>query len=278
MFVLQAQAQNTGVKRYLYGNEEIPGSAKQLKDLDEKEKPKLYTHSTQVAHPKDIVFLIIPGGAYVGVAIGHEGHDVANRLNELGYHAYVLDYRMPIKENIIDKRFGPLQDAQTAMHIIRKEHKGKKVAVLGFSAGGHLASTLSTFFNKPQVKGYKKKAIRPDYSVLCYPVISMEDGVTHQVSREKLIGPNHAAEDVQLFSTDKQVTKNNQPTFLMSAKDDAGVPIENSYRYQAALNKFNIPNTIFEYEKGGHGFGMINKTDDRLWLDSMIEWISNLKK
>ena len=271
---LQVNAQETGVKSYLYGDQEIPDAAKPISEMEEADKPKLYAHLATSNVKDDLVFLIIPGGGYARVAIGHEGHDVAKRLNDLGYHAYVLDYRLPKVETMKEKRFGPLQDAQMAMQRIRKENKGKKIVVIGFSAGGHLAGTLANFYDKPQVKGWKKADLRPDFSILCYPVISMEDGVTHKGSKQNLIGPVSSQTDVELFSLDKQVSKRTPPTFLMSAKDDQAVPIENSLRYQASLEKFAVPNTLYTYEKGGHGFGMHNKTSDADWFAEMLKWIS----
>lgn len=270
-------AQDKGEMRPLYTGDLIPGATKPTKELTDKEIPKLYVHPAAQDN-KDLAFLVIPGGGYAGVAINHEGHDVANRLNDLGYNAYVLEYRLPKAETMKDKRFGPLQDAQYALRTVRKENPGKRVVVLGFSAGGHLAGSLSTLYNRPQTAELKDTNLRPDFSVLCYPVISMDDAITHKGSKNNLIGPDFKAEDIELFSLEKQVDENSQPTFLMSAKDDKGVPIENSYRYQEALKKNKVENMIFTYEEGGHGFGLVNKTDARDWFDAMIQWIEKTKK
>ena len=275
MVAMQIQAQTKGEVRNLYGDEEIPGAALPVGQLTDAEIPKLYDYQL-ASSEKDLVFLVIPGGGYSGVAINHEGHDVAARLNDQGYSAYVLSYRLPTVKTMKDKRFGPLQDAQYALATIRKENKNKKVVVIGFSAGGHLAGSLSTLYNHPQTKELKKANLRPDFSVLCYPVISMNDTITHKGSKEKLIGPEFSAKDVELFSLEKQVTKNSQPTFLMSAKDDKVVPIENTYRYQQSLNRMGIPNTLFTYEEGGHGFGLVNKTDARDWFAAMLDWLNSL--
>ncbi|MVZ65638.1 prolyl oligopeptidase family serine peptidase [Sphingobacterium sp. DK4209] len=270
-----AFAQDQGEVRPLYSGEMIPGATKPTKELTGKEIPKLYAHPAK-QNNKDLVFLVIPGGGYANVAMNHEGHDVANRLNDLGYNAYVLEYRLPKVETMKDKRFGPLQDAQYALRTASIENPGKKVVVLGFSAGGHLAGSLSNLYDRPQTDELKDTNLRPSFSVLCYPVISMDDAITHKGSKNNLIGPNLTEEDVELFSLEKQVDQRTPPTFLMSAKDDKGVPIENSYRYQAALNKNKVENTLFTYEEGGHGFGMVNKTDSRDWFDAMIKWIENV--
>ncbi len=277
MIAWHTKAQDTGQMRYLYGTKEIPMSKVTIDKLEELDKPKLYVHKAE-QEKKDLVFLVIPGGGYAGVAINHEGHDVAKRLNNLGYSAYVLFYRLPKADLMEDKRVGPLQDAQYAIAQIREENPGKQVAVIGFSAGGHLAGTLSNFFEKPQTEELANANLRPDYSILCYPVLSMDDAITHGGSKQNLIGPDVKPEDVEMFSLEKQVDETNQPTFLMSAKDDKAVPIANSYNYQKALNAYNIPNTLFTYEEGGHGFGLINKTDGRDWFAAMIDWLKTVKK
>lgn len=272
-----AFAQDVGEMKPLYEGKIIPGATHPTAELAEVDIPKLYVHAAEKGD-KDFVFLIIPGGGYANVAINHEGHDVANRLNGLGYDAYVLFYRLPKVETMKDKRFGPLQDAQYAIRSIKRENPGKRVVVIGFSAGGHLASSLSTLYDKPQTQALKDTNLRPSFSVLCYPVISMDEAITHKGSKTKLIGPDFKEEDLSLFSTELQVDENTPPTFLMSAKDDKGVPIENSYRYQEALKKNKVENTIFTYEEGGHGFGMYNKTDKRDWFEAMLNWLNQVSK
>ncbi|WP_149914643.1 alpha/beta hydrolase [Sphingobacterium cavernae] len=249
----------------------------------EKNKPELYAYiPKEIKHTK--VFLIFPGGGYSHHAMDHEGHQVANRLNQQGYCAFVLKYRLPSAKQQIDKRIAPIQDAQRALVIIKdrlKEIKleNPKVGVLGFSAGGHLASTLSThFYMDYHQKKLTAKDLRPDFSVLVYPVISMEDGVTHNGSKTNLIGPNFTTDDVRRFSNEKNINASIPPTFLVHAKDDKAVPIENSLRYQRELDRYNIPNYLFSYEKGGHGFGMNNKQEPSDWFDVMIKWIDNIKE
>lgn len=275
MLTFQTSAQQTGQMQLLYGSDEIPGSQKSVAEVTEEDIPKLYVHRV-AEEKKEEVFLVIPGGGYAGVAIGHEGHDVAERLNQLGYSAYVLFYRLPKDETMKDKRFGPLQDAQYAMSRIRAAHPGKEVVVIGFSAGGHLAASLSNHYDLPQTDELKATNLRPDVSVLCYPVISMHDAITHAGSKKNLIGADPDDADVTLFSMELQVDENNQPTFLMSAKDDRSVPIENTYQYQNALKQQEIPHTVFTYEEGGHGFGLVNATDDRDWFAAMMKWLQEL--
>ena len=268
-------AQDTGEMRALYGVEEIPGSLKSVQELEDADIPKLFVH-TAADSSKGIVFLVIPGGGYSHVAINHEGHAVAKRLNDLGYSAYVLRYRLPKTTTMKDKRYGPVQDAQYAMAQIRKDHPNKKIAVIGFSAGGHLAASVSNLFELPQTEALKQVNLRPDFTVLAYPVISFEDAITNKGTKESLIGPDFKPEDVEFFSMENRVSESSQPTFLMSAKDDKTVPIENANRYAKALNAYNVRNAMFTYEEGGHGFGLINKTNDRDWFAAMMKWLEEV--
>ena len=268
-------AQDTGEMRALYGTSEIPGSLKPVQELEDADIPKLFVH-TAADSSKDIVFLVIPGGGYSHVAINHEGHAVAKRLNNLGYSAYVLRYRLPKATTMKDKRYGPVQDAQYAMAQIRKDHPNKKIAVIGFSAGGHLAASVSNLFELPQTEALKQVNLRPDFTVLAYPVISFEDAITNKGTKESLIGPDFKPEDVEFFSMENRVSESSQPTFLMSAKDDKTVPIENANRYAKALNAYNVRNAMFTYEEGGHGFGLINKTNDRDWFAAMMKWLEEV--
>ena len=231
----------------------------------------------------DKVFLVIPGGGYAKIAIQHEGYDIAEKLKGLGYASFVLKYRLPNPQQHTDKRIAPIQDAQTALSYIRKHAKKlglgktKYVGVIGFSAGGHLASTLSTHFATDYRTGKKaKENLRPDFSILCYPVISMDDGITHKGSKTRLIGPDFSVEDVRRFSNEMNVNKDTPPAFLMHAADDKAVPIANSERYLANMKTAGIPATLFRYATGGHGFGLNNKTDTRSWFDPMIEWVESL--
>jgi len=248
----------------------------------EKNIPELYAYIPQEIKSSK-VFLVLPGGGYSHHAMDHEGHQVANRLNEVGYCVFVLKYRLPTSKQQMDKRIAPIQDAQRAFVVIKemlKDLKLKKIqiGVLGFSAGGHLASTLSTHFETDyHNKKISSKDLRPDFSVLVYPVISMEDGVTHNGSKTNLIGPNFKDEDIVLFSNEKNINKKTPPTFLIHAKDDKAVPIENSLRYQQELNRYNIPNYLFSYEKGGHGFGLNNKQEPKDWFEPMLEWLEKIK-
>lgn len=256
--------------------EHIPNTKLNI-DLD-KNIPELSFYK-----PSDIksnkIFLILPGGGYTHLAMGHEGDQVAKRLNDKGYCAFVLKYRLPSNKQQIDRRIASIQDAQQALMSIRKKAvelgiSDARVGVLGFSAGGHLASTLSTHYDTDYLNANNDKtALRPDFSILVYPVISMESGVTHNGSRNTLLGMEAKEEDVQRFSNEKNVKSDTPPAFLIHAKDDDAVPIENSLLYQQQLINYHIPNHLYTYEKGGHGFGMYNKLEPNDWFTEMLKWL-----
>lgn len=273
MFFIKAQE-----KIYLYA-QQVPnsrgeGSQKYMDNL-----PELYYYAAKGV-PNQQAILVIPGGGYAQVAMKHEGHDVATLLADQGYAAFVLRYRLPSDDIMERKSIGPLQDAQRAMQLIRTWPgiTFTKVGVLGFSAGGHLASTLATHSDQVYIVNKSEVAILPDFTVLCYPVISMDAEITHMGSRNNLLGAHPQDSEIAKYSNELRVNAHTSPTFLMHAKDDHAVKFENALRYQEALNKFEIPNKLFVYEKGGHGFGLINKTSDLRWMDACLAWLSQLPK
>lgn len=255
----------------------IPNATDNPQALTEKNVPKIFAYLPEGPAIKNIAVLVIPGGGYSHIAMDHEGHAVAKELVKNGYAAYVLQYRLPSPNIMRDKSIGPLQDAQRAMQLIRTTHpEFKKVGVIGFSAGGHLASTLITKFKKDYISNPGHISLRPDFAGLIYPVISMENDVTHKGSRINLIGENPSEDMIKLFSSDLQVSPDVCPVFFVHAKDDTAVPIENSYRMMAALDKAHVANKLYTFEHGGHGFGLINKTSDKMWFDAFLSWLSQL--
>ena len=226
--------------------------------------------------------IICPGGGYGRLAIDHEGVDVAKAFNQIGVTAFVLKYRLPNDSIMIDKTTGPLQDAQQAIRMIRNQAAAwglnpAKIGIMGFSAGGHLAASAATHFNMMADASTKDTtSVRPDFAVLIYPVISFNDSITHNGSKTNLIGKNATAEQTKLFSNELQVTKNSPPAFLVHAGDDGTVPVENSIRYYQACIKNKVPAEMHIYPKGGHGFGLNNKTTADKWFDRLINWMSSL--
>ena len=223
--------------------------------------------------------LICPGGGYSLLAIKHEGSQIAEWLNKFGITGIVLKYRLPDKTIMVNKTIGPLQDAQKAMRIIRRHAlewnvNPDKIGVMGFSAGGHLASTLSTHYSDKVYEQLDSISARPDFSILIYPVISMDSSITHVGSRVNLLGEHPSPELVKKYSNELQVNQNTPPAFLVCSMDDNVVPIENSIRYAMALKKFSIPCELHIYEKGGHGYGMGRSNDtESSWTEACKKWL-----
>lgn len=221
--------------------------------------------------------IICPGGGYRILAASHEGHDVAKRFNEMGVAAFVLKYRIPDDQTMVNKEIGPLQDAQRAIQMVRENAKKwniheNKIGIMGFSAGGHLASTAGTHYEQSYIENNRKVNLRPDFLILVYPVISFNDSIGHTGSRDQLLGKNAPGEKITLYSNQTQVTANTPPSFLVHAKDDH-VKVQNSLVFAEALEKNNVRYKIHLYEKGGHGYGMNNPTNDVKWMDLVEQWM-----
>jgi len=221
--------------------------------------------------------LVVPGGGYSGVATGHEGDSIARAFNKIGVNAFVLKYRLPSDSTMVNKTIGPLQDAQSALLTIRKNAKQwninpAKVGVIGFSAGGHLASTLGTHFDKPAINNSDNISLRPDFMALIYPVITFGK-FAHLGSLENLIGKNPSQQLVDLYSNEKQVTAATPPTFLVHAEDDNVVPVENTLMFYDALLQNKVKSEMHIYAGGGHGFGLYNSTTHDFWFDRLKEWM-----
>ncbi len=240
--------------------------------------PSLTIYRPAKAIDKAAAIIICPGGGYSVLAAGHEGSEVAKVLNEWGIVCFVLKYRLPDEKIMINKTIGPLQDAQRAIQVVRQNAKQwnvdpGKIGIMGFSAGGHLASTASTHFNKPVIDNPANTSLRPDFSVLVYPVISFTDSLTHMGSRNNLVGENPSAEKIQEYSNELQVNGQTPPAFLVHASDDDGVKVGNSIQYYEALTRNNIPAELRLYPWGGHGFGMNNKTTSDGWMNRLRTWL-----
>ena len=243
-----------------------------------------------VSHPTLTLFLppgdkangsaivICPGGGYSHLAMAHEGMEVARRLNEMGVAAFVLKYRLPSDETMIDKEIGPLQDAQRAIQLVRQHAADwgvdpKRVGIMGFSAGGHLASTAGTHFTRSLIENKEGISLRPDWMILGYPVISFSDSIGHRGSRDNLLGKHPAPAKILEYSNELQVTPNTPPTFLVHAGDDKTVPVANSLRFYEALVHSGVPSEMHVYPHGGHGFGLHNPTTRDEWMDRLTNWM-----
>lgn len=221
--------------------------------------------------------IICPGGGYWILAASHEGSDVAEEFVKKGIAAFVLKYRLPSDETMIDKTIGPLQDAQQAILMVRENAdkwnvKSDQIGIMGFSAGGHLAATAGTHYNNQTIPNPKGTSLRPDFMILVYPVISFDPEIGHSGSAKNLLGENPIQALRNYFSNEKQVSSNTPPTYLVHAKNDP-VSVQNSYVFEEALKKFNIPVSTTYYEEGGHGFGMNNRTSEVRWMDEVEKWM-----
>jgi acetyl esterase/lipase len=220
--------------------------------------------------------IICPGGGYVNVVCHGEGTMIAEAFNRQGIAAFVLKYRLPSDSIMKDKSIGPLQDAQQAIKTVRQRAAEwmidtNRIGIMGFSAGGHLASTAGTHFNKSYIPNPEKTNLRPDFLILAYPVITMTDSFAHMGSRNNLLGKNPNPEQIRLFSNELQVTANTPPTWLIHAGDDTSVPVENSIRFYQALIKNKVPAEMHLYPKGNHAFVLRLIPDE--WMKPLFTWM-----
>lgn len=242
-------------------------------------EPTLTVYAPAVDRPNGSAMIICPGGGYVNLATEREGVQYANWLSTLGVTSFVLKYRM--------KEFGhpaPLQDILRAIRLVRSRAAEFKInpdriGVMGSSAGGHLAASAGTLFDHPAGKtGGVLDAVsaRPDFLMLMYPVISMEDPVAHAGSRKALIGANPSPELLKLMSLEKQVTAATPPTLIIHTQEDKSVPIENSILFFQALTRAHVPAEFYAFEHGAHGMGMRDGLGTASeWPKRAEEWLRN---
>ncbi len=231
--------------------------------------------------------IICPGGGYHILAYDWEGSDIAKYFNSKGIAAIVLKYRLPSPASSVEPRLSPLLDAQRAMRMVRYNAqtwniKADRIGIMGFSAGGHLASTLSTHFDAGDVNAkdpIDRLSCRPDFSVLIYPVISFSADFQHSGSKEALLGKNADPDLIRYYSNELQVTGQTPPAILVHSNDDKAVPVENSLAYFAALRTNKVSASLHIYPYGGHGFSLaIGKGYLSTWPDRVVEWIASSEK
>ncbi len=220
--------------------------------------------------------VICPGGGYGMESYRLEGTNIAETFQKNGVAAFILKYRLPSDSIMPDKSVGPLQDAQQAIKTVRERAaewkvNPAKIGIMGFSAGGHLASTAGTHFNKSYIPNDKNTSLRPDFMILVYPVISMKDGLTHGGSRTNLLGKSPSDEQITLFSNDLQINANTPPTWITHTGDDTAVPVENSIRFYQELIRNKVPAEMHLYPAGNHGFVLKLPCDQ--WMQPLFEWM-----
>jgi acetyl esterase/lipase len=271
-----------------------PGKIPNSKDVTDEEElvfnKEVDTLAYKVSHPTLTVFLppsdksngtavvICPGGGYHVLLMTREGCDIARAFNRLGIAAFVLKYRLPDDRIMPDKSIGPLQDAQRAIQLIRERADEwkidqHKIGIMGFSAGGHLASTAGTHFEDALTDNKNEISIRPDFMILVYPVISLTDSLGHLGSREYLLGKTPSDKQIRYFSNELQVTKRTPPAFIILAGDDTVVKPENSLRFYDALKMNGVPSEMHIYSSGEHGFLKTPPFEE--WFGRCCFWMKN---
>lgn len=226
--------------------------------------------------------IICPGGGYGVLAYDWEGTETAKWFNSKGIAAFVLKYRLPNSKSIQVSHEAPLQDAQRAIRLVRSQAEKwdvnpNKIGIIGFSAGGHLASTLGTQFDKKN--SFEETVIesisaRPDFMMLVYPVVTMKTDYTHKGSRTNLLGKKPDEFLINQYSNELQVTKNTPPTFIIHSTDDSAVPVENSLNLYKALKDHKIMTEMHIYPGGGHGYSLaVGKGYLQTWPDRLYDWL-----
>ena len=249
------------------------------------QKPTIEIYLPAKSNANGQAMLIFPGGGYQILAYDWEGTDIAKFLNAKGVAGIVVKYRLPSSKSQKDKHLVPLIDAQRAIRMVRSMATDlnidkNKIGVIGFSAGGHLASTLGTHYNDKvyePLDAMDDQSARPDFMALGYPVISFKAMMTHRGSKRNLSGEKSEPSIVEYFSNEEQVTEDTPPTFLIHATNDKAVPVENSLAFYQALKNKGVSATMHIYPTGGHGFSLARDNGHlRGWTERLFEWMEAL--
>lgn len=243
------------------------------------DKPTLTFYPADPEKAVGTAVVICPGGGYGMLAVDHEGHAIAKWFNSMGVSGVILEYRHR------GRGYGhtaPLDDAQRAIRTVRARAaewkiQPDRIGIMGFSAGGHLASSAGTHFDKGKSDAddpVERVSCRPDFMILCYPVIMFDEQFTHRGSQRNLLGDNANPELVRSLSSEKQVTPQTPPTFLFHTDADDGVPPENSVQFYLALRKAKVPAELHIYRTGRHGLGLAAGTPGTSqWPKACEEWL-----
>jgi acetyl esterase/lipase len=267
LFVTRLKAQEI---RPLY-KDSIPNSIGKIAPAD---APTITIYKPE--KPNGAAVIIFPGGAYAFLAFDEEGTKIAEAFKAKGVTAFVVKYRLPSDATMRDKSMGPLQDAQQAIKLVRMNAAEwgvdkNKIGIAGYSAGGHLASTLGTHSGKSYIPNKENTDLRPDFMILVYPVISMNKDLTHVGSKVNLIGDNPTPEKIAFFSNEEWVNNNTPPAYITHTNDDMVVSVNNSVAFYQAMLKGGIPAELHLFPTGNHGF--TQRLPVYEWLDPMIWWM-----
>lgn len=256
-----------------------PQGAPDAKGDQPADRPTLTVFLPEKQKAVQTAVVICPGGGYGGLAVDYEGRDFAQWFNDFGVAGFVLEYRHR------GRGYGhpaPLQDAQRAIRMVRTNAAEwnidpQRIGIMGFSAGGHLASTAGTHFdagNPAANDPIDRASCRPDFLILCYPVIALGEPYTHAGSQENLLGKDADPELVKSMSSEKQVTRETPPTFIIQTDEDTTVPAENSVQFYLALRRAGVPAEMHIYRKGPHGVGLAASIPETsTWPDRLKGWM-----
>jgi len=255
-----------------------PDGAPGAVGTDDADRPSLTLYSLAGGQPARSAVVVCPGGGYAGLAMDHEGRQVAEWLNSLGIAAFILKYRLAPRYH----HPAMMEDAQRALRYVRAHAQEwgiapDRIGIWGFSAGGHLASTAATHFdagNPSATDTIERASSRPDFAILAYPVITCSEWFKHEGSCKNLLGDNPDPKLAEYLSNEKQVTAQTPPTFLFHTNDDETVPAENSVAFYMALRKAHVPAELHIYQHGPHGVGLAQK-DPVLssWPRRLADWL-----
>ncbi len=258
-----------------------PDGAPGAKGAAEGDKPSLTIYLPPTEKATGAAVVICPGGGYGHLAVDHEGHQIAQWLNSFGVAGFIVQYRHSASGAGYNHP-APLQDAQRAIRAVRSRAKEwgvdpGRIGIIGFSAGGHLASSAATHFNESfgELKDpIDRASARPDFAILVYPVISFTEPFTHTGSRKNLLGADADAKLIEKMSSEKQVTAQTPPTFLIHTWEDKVVPAENSIAFYLALRQAKVPAEMHIFLKGPHGFGLGQKLEGAsAWPGLCRKWM-----
>ncbi len=287
-------AQNFSMKLW---TGEVPNSVMSEESEIREQKDILYIRNVQ--NPEIAVYLpagrhatgdaviICPGGGYHVLAYDWEGVDIASWFNSKGIAAIVLKYRLPVSNSIIVRHEAPLQDVQRAMRMVRHyadewNINKNRIGIMGFSAGGHLASTLGTKFDHRTLEPFDEidsVSARPDFMILVYPVISFREKFSHSGSRDALLGKDATQELIDFYSNELHVSSETPPAFIVHSGDDKGVPVENSLYFYRALKDHGISSEMHIYPYGGHGYSLaVGRGYLQSWTERLHDWLKNSRK